>query len=203
MADKPTLILASGSRFRRQMLENAGLDFDVEPATLDEVAARAEMARRPVAPGPAEVAVELAAMKALEVSERHPRALVIGCDQVLDFEGRIYGKPSDVATARAQLIMMSGHTHALPTGLVLVRHGRVVFEHLGEARLTMRALSETFLDDYLARVGDAATETAGGYALEGLGVQLFERVDGDYFTIIGLPLLALLAELRRRGVVAA
>ena len=197
----PQLILASGSRFRRQLMEQAGLTFAVVPATVDEPAARAAMAREGDAFSPGEVALQLAALKALEVSQKNPAALVIGSDQVLALGAGIFGKPESPAAARRQLETLAGETHTLPTGVVLAQGGTVVWEHLGVATLTMRTLSPAFLDDYCARAGSVVTDTVGGYALEGLGVQLFERIDGDYFTIIGLPLLPLLGELRRRGVV--
>ena len=195
------LILASGSRFRRQMLENAGIAFSVETAAVDEPAARAAMARErlPVAPG--EVALRLAGLKAIDVSRRHPNALVIGADQVLALEGDIFGKPSDVPAARAQLMTLRGRTHTLPTGVVLAQGGAVVWQYLGVALLQMRDFGAGFLEAYLAAAGDVVLETVGGYALEGLGAQLFERVEGDYFTVIGLPLVPLLGELRRRGLI--
>lgn len=200
MPNRPTakLMLASGSRFRRQMLENAGVSFSVAPADVDEVAARAKMSD--MAPGA--VALQLAGLKALEVSRRFPDALVIGADQVLALEGRIFGKPIDRAAARAQLLQLRGRTHTLPTAVVLAQAGRAVWDHLGVAQLEMRPFGDGFLDAYLAAAGEVVTETVGGYALEGLGAQLFERIEGDYFTVIGLPLIPLLAELRRRGVLA-
>ncbi len=199
MPTPQALILASGSRFRRQMLENAGLTFAVVPATVDEPAARAAMTRNNPAISPGDVALKLAALKAIEVSETHPHALVIGSDQVLALGSEIFGKPPTAAAARAQLERLAGRTHTLPTGVVLAHDGKVVWQHLGIATLQVRTLGSDFLDDYMRRAGAAVTETVGGYQLEGLGVQLFEQIDGDYFTIIGLPLLPLLAELRRRG----
>ena len=180
------------------MLENAGVSFSVAPADVDEVAARAKMSD--MAPGA--VALQLAGLKALEVSRRFPDALVIGADQVLALEGRIFGKPIDRAAARAQLLQLRGRTHTLPTAVVLAQAGRAVWDHLGVAQLEMRPFGDGFLDAYLAAAGEVVTETVGGYALEGLGAQLFERIEGDYFTVIGLPLIPLLAELRRRGVLA-
>ncbi len=184
-------------------MEQAGLTFAVVPATVDEPAARAAMARGGDAFSPGEVALQLAALKALEVSQKNTAALVIGSDQVLALGAGIFGKPADQMAARRQLETLAGETHTLPTGVVLAQGGKVVWEHLEVATLTMRTLNPAFLDDYFARAGSVVTETVGGYALEGLGVQLFERIEGDYFTIIGLPLLALLGELRRRGVVMA
>lgn len=183
------------------MMEHAGLTFSVIPATVDEPAARAAMAQENAVIAPGDIALNLAALKALEVSTRHPAALVIGSDQVLALGAEVFGKPATPAAARHQLETLASQTHTLPTGVVLAQGGKVVWEHLGIATLSMRALSPAFLDDYIARAGPTVTETVGGYALEGLGVQLFDTIDGDYFTIIGLPLLPLLAELRRRKVV--
>ena len=197
------LILASGSRFRRQMLEAAGLQFQVQTATVDETAERSMMTRDNPAIEPAEVAMRLAARKAREISGRNPEALVIGADQVLALDRKIYGKPADVRAARAQLLGLRGRTHTLPTAVVLVRGGAVLWEHLGIAELKMRMFSDEFLGAYLRAASGQLTETVGGYALEGLGSQLFERIEGDYFTIIGLPLIPLLAELRRQGVIMA
>ncbi len=197
----PQLILASGSRFRRQMLENAGLMFSVVPATVDEPAARTAMTGDNPAITPGDVALKLAALKAIEVSQHHRQALVIGSDQVLALGQEIFGKPPTPAAARAQLERLSGRTHTLPTAVVFAQDGKTVWQHLGSATLHMRPLTPAFLDDYIVRAGATVTETVGGYALEGLGVQLFDSIDGDYFTIIGLPLLAVLAELRGRGVV--
>ena len=194
------LILASGSRFRQRMLENAGVAFRVVAAVVDEPAARAKMTTDNAALAPGEVALRLAALKALEVSRQFPDALVIGADQVLALGAEIFGKPADRSAARAQLMSLRGLTHTLPTGVVLAQGGQVVGRHLGVSSLEMRAFSEAFLDQYLVAAGDIIMETVGGYALEGLGAQLFERIEGDYFTVIGLPLIPLLAELRRRGV---
>lgn len=202
MSDAPALILASGSRFRRHMLANAGVTFSVVTTPVDEPAARAEMRRETPSLNPGNVAMRLAELKALEVSRHHPRALVIGADQVLAHDGAIIGKPDDELAARAQLLLLRGQVHTLQTAVVLARDSVVVWRHLGVAELEMRAFSVAFLDAYLRDAGSIVTETVGGYALEGLGAQLFTRIDGDYFTVIGLPLIALLGELRRRGVLA-
>ena len=196
------LILASGSRFRRAMLEHAGLAFEVEVATVNEPAERARMEAEHPGIAPGAVAMGLAEIKAMQVSAARPQALVVGADQVLALEGRIFGKPLDLTQARVQLMSLRGRVHTLPTAVVLAESGRVVWRHLGTATLHMRAFSEGFLDHYLRAAGDVVTETVGGYALEGLGSQLFERIEGDYFTIIGLPLLPLLDELRQRSVLA-
>lgn len=196
----PPLVLASGSRFRRQMLEAAGLEFTVTTAALDEVRARQAMAQEMPTITPRQVALRLAKMKAAEVSGRNPGAMVIGADQVLDFDGEIYGKPADPTAARAQLSALRGCTHALRTAVALVSDGQMLWSHVADAQLTMRDFSDGFLDAYVSSAGDIVTETVGGYALEGYGAQLFSQIDGDYFTIIGLPLLPLLGELRQRGV---
>lgn len=195
----PPLILASSSRFRRQMLESAGVVFSSVPATVDEPAARVAMAHNTPQLSPGDIAVALAELKALEVSARYPDALVIGADQVLALDNKIFGKPATTTAARNQLLLLRGRTHTLPTAVVLASGGQVVWSHLDQAELQMRAFSDQFLDAYLVAAGDMVTETVGGYALEGIGAQLFERIAGDYFTIIGLPLIALLGELRRQG----
>lgn len=197
------LVLASGSRFRRQMLEAAGLSFTVAASTLDEAAAREQMARENPDTTPAEVALFLAEAKATEVSLRKRGTLVIGGDQVLDLDGVVLGKPPDPSAARTQLTALRGRTHALQTAVVLAQDGTILWSHVAVARLRMREFSAAFLDSYLASAGDIVTETVGGYALEGHGAQLFSHIDGDYFTIIGLPLLPLLDELRRREVLIA
>ena len=150
---------------------------------------------------PAAVAVRLAGLKAVQISARHPDDLVIGADQILALERSIFGKPADLAAARAQLTALRGQTHTLPTAVVLARGGKVIWKHVATAEMTMRNFDDAFLESYLAAVGMTVTETCGGYQLEGLGVQLFDRIDGDYFTVIGLPLLPLLAELRRCGAI--
>jgi septum formation protein len=193
------LILASGSPFRRNMLEAAGLEFEVVPPDVDEAGLKREL----MGCGGAAVAAELAAAKALAVSRARPEALVIGADQVLDVEGALLDKSGDMAAARAQLMRLRGRTHRLLTAVALAQGGQIVWRHAAIATLTMRAFSEEFLDDYLARAGDGLCRIVGAYEVEGLGIQLLERVEGDHFTIVGLPLLPLLHELRSRGMVPA
>lgn len=192
------LVLASGSRFRRQMLEAAGVAITVDAADIDEPAARTAMLRDTPAMTPADVARRLAELKALDVSRRHRGVLVIGADQVLALDDRIFGKPHSPAAARDQLLTLRGRTHTLPTAVVLALNERIVWSHVGIATLEMRSFSDAFLDAYLESAGAIVTETVGGYALEGLGAQLFAAISGDTFTIIGLPLIALLSELRNR-----
>jgi septum formation protein len=193
------LILASGSPFRRKMLEAAGLHFEVVPPDVDEAALKRELAGR----GGAAIAAELAVAKALAISRTRPEALVIGADQVLDVGGELLDKPGDMSAARAQLMRLRGRTHRLLTAVALARGGQAVWRHAEIATLTMRAFSEEFLDAYLAKAGVGLCRIVGAYEIEGLGIQLLERVEGDHFTIVGLPLLPLLAELRARGVVPA
>ena len=195
---RPPLVLASGSPHRRKLLEAAGLEFEVVPADVDEAALKSKLAVADTAP--AAVAEALARAKAVAVSARHPGAVVIGADQVLALNGQLFDKPSDLAVARKQLEHLRGKTHRLLSAVALAQAGDIVWKNVGEAVLTMRHFSREFLDDYLARSGDRLLGTVGAYEIEGVGIQLFERIEGDYFTIIGLPLLPLLAELRTRGV---
>jgi len=191
------LILASASPFRRRMLEAAGLSFRVLPADVDEVAIRQRLAIADLV----RVAATLAEAKAVAVSERHPEAMVIGADQVLAFDGQLFGKPKDLDEARGQLKALRGHAHQLHTAAALAQAGRTLWSHTETARLVMRSFSDAFLDRYLAEMGARVCHTVGAYEIEGRGIQLFERIEGDSFTIIGLPLLSLLAELRARGAV--
>lgn len=189
------LVLASRSAARRMLLERAGIPIELVPADIDE---RAREVDAP-SPTPAEVAAFLARAKASAVARAHPGRLVLGADQTLALEGRRFAKPADRASARTQLRALSGRTHELHSAIAFAQNGAVLFEHVDMARLTMRALTERFLDLYLDAAGDAATASVGAYQIEGLGVQLFERVDGDYFTILGLPLIQALDFLRRNG----
>ncbi|MEW9617312.1 Maf-like protein [Shinella sp. S4-D37] len=195
------LILASQSPFRRMLMEDAGLAFETEAAAIDERAVEAALAVHD--PTPEAIAAALAVEKALDVARRRPGALVIGSDQTLSLDGRVFHKPADMAEARTHLQAMSGRTHSLNCGIALVRDGETVWRHVSVAHLTMRPLSHAFLDRHLARVGTRVLASVGAYQLEGEGVQLFERIDGDYFTILGLPLLPLLAKLRDLGAIDA
>ena len=197
------LILASASPFRRKMLEAAGVQFEAVPADIDEAALKRRLAGAAPRPGPAAVAEALARAKAEAVARNHPNSVVIGADQVLALGDELLDKPGSVAEARAQLERLRGRTHTLHSAAVLAQGGRIVWTCVEAARLTMRQFSDEFLEGYLARAGTAVCRTVGAYEIEGAGVQLFERVEGDHFTIIGLPLLSLLAELRARGVLPA
>ncbi len=197
MADP--IILASGSPFRRQMLENAGLDFRTVRPQIDERAV--EKAVEGSGLTPPDLAQILAEAKAVAVSEAHPDALVVGSDQVLSLGDEVLHKPADMEEARRRLLALSGRTHELHSAVVLARDGEAVWRHVSTARLTMRPLDPGFVGRHLAEVGDAALQSVGAYQIEGRGIRLFERVDGDHFTIVGLPLLPLLAELRTRGAI--
>jgi septum formation protein len=196
-----TLILASQSPFRRMLMENAGLAFMAEAARIDERAVETALAAQN--PSPQDVAETLAIEKARDVAGRHPGALVIGSDQTLSLEGRVFHKPADMAEAKSHLASMSGRSHSLNCGIALVRDDETLWSHVSIAHLTMRPLSDALIDRHLARVGDRILASVGAYQLEGEGVQLFERIDGDYFTILGLPLLPLLAKLRDLGAIDA
>jgi septum formation protein len=183
-AEKP-LVLASKSGVRRLLLEGAGIPLDVVPADIDERGIEARAGQLT----PAEVAAVLAQEKARAVAARLPGRLVLGADQTLALDERSFTKPADRAGARAQLLALRGRVHELHSAIALVRNGVVLFEHRAVARLTMRAFSDDFLNDYIAAAGDAVTASVGCYQVERLGIQLFERIEGDHFTIMGLPLL--------------
>lgn len=195
------LILASGSETRRQMLFRAGLTFRVVPADVDERAIqRAVQEEDPEADG-SEIAMRLAAAKAEAVSAKFPEALVIGADQVLTYDGKVFEKPADIEGARRQLSELRGRQHQLHSAIALARGGEALWEGVDVAVLSMRRFTDAFLDTYLEEVGDKVCTSVGAYQLEGLGIQLFESIDGDYFTILGLPLLMLLDVLREEGIV--
>lgn len=194
----PVLVLASGSRTRAAMLEQAGVSAILDKPLVDEDEVKAA-GRAEGVPADA-VAEALAELKAQRITRRHPGALVVGADQMLECEGRWFDKPTDRAAARAQLLDLRGKTHRLVSCAVVVRDGERMWHKVDSARLTMRNFSESFLDDYLDRVGDEVLHSVGAYQLEGLGAQLFQRVEGDFFTILGLPLLPLLGFLRVHGV---
>jgi len=194
-----TIVLASGSRIRADLLKNAGLSIEVDPADVDERTVEAPLLTAGFLPE--DLASVLAEAKADDVSARRPGDLVIGADQILAFEGERRTKPDDMEAARRQLLAFSGKTHELHSAVVISRNGEAIWRHVSTARLTMRELSPAFIGHYLAAAGEEVLSSVGAYQLEGLGVQLFERIDGDYFTILGLPLLPLLDELRTLKVI--
>ena len=202
-AGRPRLVLASASPYRRKMLEEAGLSFDVRAAKIDERGLENELKSLGKSVDASDIASALAVAKALAVNALYPEALVVGCDQVLGFEGALLAKAETRQGAREQLLSLRGKTHTLHSAVVLTRGGQAVWQHVDIARMTMRPFSEEFLDGYLADMGDRVCQTVGAYEIEGRGIQLFERIEGDHFTIIGLPLLALLAKLRDLGAIAA
>jgi septum formation protein len=194
----PPLILASASPSRRQMLLNAGLVFEVAPAGVDEDEVKRSLVAERA--GARDIASTLAELKALAASRRRPDALVIGADSTLACEGRLFDKPPTLADARLQLQALRGRTHELVSAAVVAQGGRRLWQNAGVGRLTMRPFSDAFLDAYLARTGEAICGSVGAYHLEGLGAHLFSRIDGDYFTILGLPLLPLLVFLAEHGI---
>lgn len=193
------LILASKSPFRSALLKNAGIAFSTASADIDERAVEAPLYETGATPE--EVAQVLAEAKALDVSEKNPGAVVIGCDQTLSLGDEIFHKPADMEAARRQLLKFSGKTHQLNSAVVLVKDGKTLWRHVSIARMTMRDLEPGFVGRYLGRAGDTALSSVGAYQVEGPGIQLFDRIEGDYFTIVGLPLLPLLAELRKEKLI--
>ncbi len=192
------LILASQSRARQQVLAAAGIAFKAVPAVLDERAVEAESGLS----APGEVADCLARAKAAAVSGLHPDRYVIGADQTLALGARRFSKPADRARATEQLQALAGRTHQLHSAVAVVREGRVLFSEVAVASLTLRPLTPQAIDAYLDVTGPAAMTSVGAYQLEGYGIHLFERIEGDHFTILGLPLLGLLAFMRREGLLA-
>ena len=193
------IILASRSLFRSAILKNAGVEFSTESADIDERAVEAPLYKSGATPQ--DVAQVLAEAKALSVSENNPDTVVIGCDQTLSLGDQIFHKPVDMDAARRQLLLFSGKTHQLNSAVVLVKNGETLWRHVSVARMTMRDLDPGFIGRYLGRVGDIALSSVGAYQVEGPGIQLFEEIEGDYFTIVGLPLLPLLNELRKENLI--
>lgn len=196
----PRLILASASPSRAAVMRQAGLPALSEPAQVDETEVKSGLEAEGA--GAREIAETLAELKAQKISRRRPGAIVVGADQILECEEVRFDKPIDLDQAAAHLRSLSGKTHRLISAVCVVRDSARLWHHIAEARLTMRPLSEDFIKDYLAAVGPVALTSVGAYQLEGLGAQLFTRVEGDYFTILGLPLLPLMDFLRNHGVIA-
>jgi septum formation protein len=196
-----TIVLASASRIRRALLERAGVGLRVDPASIDEATVKESLAAGSAKP--AEMAETLAELKAQRISPKYPGLIVLGADQILECAGKLFDKPADLGEARGQLQALRGRKHRLLSSVVALRDGTRLWHHTGEAVLTMRDFSDTFLDDYLAEVGPKACESVGAYQLEARGAQLFGAVEGDYFTVLGLPLLPLLDFLRAQGELTA
>jgi septum formation protein len=192
------LVLASQSRARQLLLANAGIDFEAIPANIDERAAQQSAGLS----APADIAVLLARAKAVAVSIQKPDRYVVGADQTLALGQRLFNKPSGRAEAAEQLRGLAGRTHELNSAVAVAHGGEIVFVHVALARMTVRPLNEVEIEAYLTHAGEAVTSSVGTYQLEGLGVHLFERIDGDHFTILGLPLLPLLAFLRSEKLLA-
>jgi septum formation protein len=200
-AAAPRVILGSASRTRRTILSAAGVAFEVVPSGVDERAVGDALSADTGAVDPADLADVLARAKAEEVSRRQPDALVIGADQVLELDGEVLTKAADLDAVRETLLKLRGRTHELHSAAAVAERGEAAWAFVDTAHLTMRHFSTEFLGQYLAQVGSAALESVGGYQIEGLGIQLFEWIDGDYFTVLGMPLLPLLEELRSRRVI--
>lgn len=194
-----SLVLASSSSFRRQLLENAALEIKAVAPQVDERSLEAPLEGSGVSPE--EVALILGEAKAIDVSRRYSGSWVIAGDQTLSLGDRIFHKPEDMEGARRHLLSLSGKTHQLNSSVVLARGGEVMWHHVAVASLTVRPLDPAFIGRYLSRVGDNAFKSVGAYQVEGEGIQLFEKIEGDYFTIVGLPLLPLLAKLRELDVI--
>ena len=196
-----TLILASKSPYRSMLLKNAGVNFSNEAANINERAIEEPLQNSGVTPE--DMAMVLAEAKAQDVSARYKAALVIGSDQTLSLQDRVFHKPVNMEDARRHLLAMSGQTHQLNSAVTLAIDGQTVWRHISVARMSMRELSPAFIGRHLARVGNGVLSSVGAYQFEGEGVQLFDKINGDYFTIVGLPLLPLLKELRARGAIDA
>ncbi len=195
------IILASKSPFRALLLKNAGVDFTAQSAAIDERAIEPPLQNSGVTPE--DVALILADAKAQNVSEANEDALVIGSDQTLSLGDHVFHKPETMEQARRHLLALSGKTHQLNSAVTLALNGQTIWRHISIARLTMRDLTPGFIGRHLARVGESVLQSVGAYQYEGEGAQLFEKIDGDYFTIVGLPLLPLLDQLRTRGAIDA
>ncbi len=191
--------MASASKARARLLQNAGVDFSVEAADVDEAAIKS--ADQAASLRASELAVRLAEAKAGKISADKPNCLVIGADQILQCDGQLFDKPADRDAAVEHLRRLRGKTHALINGICVLRNGETLWNYTDEARLTMRSIDDQFVERYLDRVGSAALGSVGAYQLEGPGAQLFSKVEGDFFSVLGLPLLPLLAFLREQGAV--
>ena len=198
-SDIPKLVLASGSEVRGRLLTSAGVAHIVDPADVDEALVRDEMLARDAAH--VSVAEALAELKAHRVSAKHAGCIVLGADQVLSCDGTLFEKPADLDGVRAHLGSLMGREHTLHSSVCAVRDGHVIWRANADAVLHMRNLSDAFVDYYVGSVGEAACQSVGAYLLEGLGIQLFSRVDGDFFTILGLPMVPLLEFLRNNNVI--
>ncbi|WP_368185572.1 nucleoside triphosphate pyrophosphatase [Aestuariibius sp. HNIBRBA575] len=192
------IILASNSQIRATLLRNAGVSFDVLAKKIDEESIRASLQAEEASPR--DIADALAEMKAARAAEAHPNSFVLGCDQILAFQQNCFAKPADKNDARQQLQQLRGKQHQLLSAAVLYHENKPIWRHVGQVRLTMRPFSDAYLDDYLDRNWDSIRHAVGCYKLEEEGVRLFSRVEGDYFNVLGLPLLEFLSYLTLRGI---
>jgi len=199
--NKRSLTLASASAVRKRLLQEAGLEVKVVPSHVDEAAVRETLLSGEDMVAPDDVAEILARTKADDVSQRANTSVLIAADQVLYFDGKIFEKPSDMDEARANLLSFSGHMHTLHSAVVVVVDGKAIWSHVDVARIWIRHISPEFVGRYLARFGKSVLASVGCYELEGLGVHLIEKIEGDYFTVLGLPLLPLLDALRERDII--
>jgi septum formation protein len=193
------IVLASTSSIRQTLLANAGLAFEAVPPRVDEAAVKAALAEEGATPR--DLADTLAEYKARRVSQKRPDAYVIGADQVLEVQGAVLDKPRDLDEAREQLLRLRGRQHKLLSAAVIYQDGEPLWRSVGQVRLTMRRFSDAYLENYLARNGSGLLSSVGGYKLEEEGVRLFTHVEGDYFSVLGLPLVEILNYLTLRGVI--
>jgi len=193
------LILASGSPIRAKLLQQSGIDFEIVTAAVDEDMMKAAMLSEQ-APH-RDIADKLAEIKALKVSQKNPENLVLGCDQILSYDGQVFSKPKDQSDLREQLMALKSGTHELFSAAVICQNAQPIWRFIGKARLTMRDFSETFLDNYIAENWKLVENCVGGYQIEGNGIRLFHRVEGDYFSVLGMPLLEIMNFLTVRGVI--
>lgn len=193
------LILASGSSIRAQLLQQAAVDFTVQVARVDEESVKRALLAEDAPPR--DIADALAELKARKISDKNPGAMVLGCDQVLDFEGRLLSKPESAEDALAQLLEMRGKRHMLLSAAVIYRDGQPIWRHVGQVRLRMKMSSDAYLKGYVARNWDSIRHAVGAYKLEEEGVRLFSTIDGGYFNVLGMPLMELLNYLALQGVI--
>lgn len=193
------IVLASGSEIRAHLLRQAGITFDVDVPRLDEDAIKAALLAEQAPPR--DIADALAEAKARKISGKHPGQLVLGCDQVLDFEGQLLSKPATADVALEQLKQMCGKRHMLLSAAVIYRDGQPIWRHVGQVRLLMRKSSDSYLEDYVARNWDSICHAVGAYKLEEEGVRLFTSIEGSYFNVLGLPLIELISYLGLQGVI--
>ena len=192
--NKPQLILASKSKYRAQLLKAAGVEFTSQPAPIDERAVEEPLLKSEV--DSSDIALVLAQAKALSVSEENREAIVIGSDQTLTFDNQLLHKPENMEEARRRLLLLSGRTHQLTSAIALAKEGEIIWQYADTSTIKFRKLDPGFVGRHLASVGEAALTSVGAYQIEGLGVNLFEKIDGDFFSIMGLPIIPLLEKLR-------